>query len=121
MSIQAQVASIVVAICLFGYVLNLVRRKKLEEKYSVIWMVLSLLMVVNALWMKPLFLVCRLLGISSAVSLVVLLLIAFVMMYSIHLSIQISTIVNEHRELIQWVGILRERSGIGRKPADGEQ
>lgn len=121
MSFQAQLASIAVAVLLFGYVFNLVRRKKLEEKYSVMWMLLSLIMLVSTLWIKPLFKLSQLLGIANAVSLVVLLLIAFVMLYSIHLSIRITTLVNENRELIQWVGIVSEKVGIERNGKEGEQ
>lgn len=125
MALRAQVVTIVVAVVLAALVFELVRRKKLREQYSIFWLITCAVMVVVAVWNEVLFSLSSLLGISNAVSLVVLLMIGSIVTYFLHLSIAVSRLTEEVRELVQWVGILRqhldERQGVISELEEPEQ
>ncbi len=108
MSLGAKFLSIIVAFFIFIFVFNLVRGKKLKESYSVIWIGMALIMLSLAIWTEPLFFICRLFKISNAVSLVLLLMLLFVILYFIHISICITTLSNNIKELTYSLSLLKK-------------
>ncbi|NKY39275.1 DUF2304 domain-containing protein [Cellulomonas septica] len=101
----ALVASIVTLV----FILVLLRRRQLREKYAGIWLVVSFAIIVLAAFPRLAIQIADLVGVETpsnllfAVSLVVLLLV------SIQLSTEISTLEEETRTIAERVAILGER------------
>lgn len=89
-------------------VLELVRRKKLKEQYSLLWLVISLIILVLAVWRDLLETLARLLRIAYAPSLLFIAGIAFSFALILHYSVIISRLSNQNVRLAQEVGILNK-------------
>ena len=109
MSVKIQIFSIIISVVLFIFVFDLVRRKRLAEEYSIFWLLATMTIVLISIWKEFLFWISEILGVANAVSLLVLFLAIFFVIYSLHLSVQVTTLREQNRELIQWIGILREQ------------
>ena len=101
MSLRIQIVSILIAIGLFAFVFDLVRRKKLAEEYSVFWLAACCGVVLIAVWKELFFRIAQLLGIANPVSLIVLLLAVAFIIFAIHLSVRVSMLMEQNRELVQ--------------------
>jgi len=111
MSFRIQVVSIIVAVLLLALVFELVRRKKIAEEYSVFWLVTCFSILLIAVWKELLFRIAKFLGVADATSLLLLALAALFIVYSLHLSVRVTKLSQESREVVQWLGVLRAKVG----------
>lgn len=86
---------------------NLLRRRRLREKYAVLWIAVGLVIVPLALFPKLLDAVARALGIASGVSLVMFLGILFLLVVCMHLSWEVNRLEEETRTLAEEVALIR--------------
>lgn len=94
---------------LFGWVVGLIRRRKLKECYALLWFltaVLFLSLTLNQSWLDDLAGAMGVVNSSSALILVVLSSMAFLF---IHFSTVISGLLNDRQVLTQQLGILESR------------
>ena len=63
---QARILAAVLAIGFMVWILDLIRREKLTERYSIVWFLLGLLMLAGAAFPGLLELLARLLGVRDA-------------------------------------------------------
>lgn len=89
-------------------VLELVRRRRLKEQYSLLWLFTSFVMLVLAVWRDLLEFLARLLSIAYAPSLLFIAGIAFSFALILHYSIIISRLSVQNTRLAQEVGILHK-------------
>jgi hypothetical protein len=117
---RTQVITAVGAVLLALYVLDLVRRRKLSEEYSVLW-VLSTVVVAALGFSTPLLVwVSRELGIVQENSTVFAFGLAFSLAMLLHLSVRLSRLGQESQALARELALLRqelEESRAGRAPA----
>jgi hypothetical protein len=99
--------TLAVAIVLLGTILELVRRRKLREKYAVIWVVTGVTILPLAAFPRVLDDVALSLGILSGTSLVLFLAVAFLLLLAMHLSWELSQLEEETRILCEEVALLR--------------
>ncbi len=99
--------------------LELVRRKRLKEQYSLLWLFTGFIMLVLALWRELLEYLARLLHIAYAPSLLFIAGILFSFALIMHYSIIISRLSSQNTRLAQEVGILHKELGDIRKKVDG--
>ena len=114
---------IVVAVLIAATVIFYIRRWRLKEQYSLLWLVLSVGMVVPAAAPELVEWFARKLDVVYAPSILFFLALAFVAVMLFHYSLEISRLSDENRELAQEVGLLRARFDDARTPggagADG--
>ena len=103
---RIQVAAIVVSVLLLLAVLELVRRRRLSEDYSFLWILFSLALLVLSLWRGLLHGVARWLGIFYPPALLLLVLIFFVFVASLYFSVVISRQREQIERLVEEQGIL---------------
>lgn len=108
MTARAQIFSILVGLVLFLVIMSLVRRKKLQEQASLLWLLAGCLMVLVPVWKEGFFALSRFLGVANATSAVFLLGFVFVILVMLHLSVIISRLTEENREFAQTICLLRE-------------
>lgn len=118
---RTQVITATGAVLLALYVLDLVRRRKLSEEYSLLW-VISTVIVASLGFCTPLLVwVSRELGIVQENSTVFAFGLAFSMAMLLHLSVRLSRLGQENQALSRELALLRhelEESHPGRAPAD---
>ena len=109
MQIRVQLVAIAITGGLFLFVFELVRRKRLQERYALLWLFATALMLGLALWRDGLEGMADLAGIAYAPSALFAIAFAFVLVLLLHFSLVISRLSDENKVLAQRVGMLSER------------
>lgn len=95
------------AIGLFALTLELTRRRRLSEKYSILWFATAVVVFGVAVIPGALDGVARVLGIAYAPSALLLVALVFLLALILHLSIVISRLSNQTARLAQTIAIMR--------------
>lgn len=104
---RIQVFSIIGSLLLFLFILRLVKRKKLKEEYSLLWLGFGFIFILLSVFKPLLEIVANLLGILYAPAALLLILITSVFFILIQFSVVISKLAESNKNLIQEVGILK--------------
>ncbi|MBT8228192.1 MAG: DUF2304 domain-containing protein [Dactylosporangium sp.] len=94
-------------IAVLAFVLELLRRRKLQEKYAVLWLLVAVVIVPLAFFPRLLDTAAEQLGIASGVSLVLFLAIVFLLLVCMHLSWEVSRLEEEGRTLAEETALIR--------------
>ncbi len=97
-----------VSMVIFLSVLELIRRNRLKEKYSLLWLFSSLVLLWFSVSRKSLHYVAGYIGIQYPPSVIFLLGFLFLIIINIHFSTVISHLSDRNKTLAQEVGLLRE-------------
>ena len=103
---------------IFLSVIELVRRRKLKEKYSILWLCAALVMIFFSLSRELLHSAARLLGIQYPPSLIFLIAFLFLIIINIHFSVVISELSDKNKTLARELAIM---SSSKRSPEDAEK
>jgi hypothetical protein len=109
MQVRVQIISIAITGGLFLVVFELVRRKRLLERYALLWLFAAVVMLGLALWRSGLEAMANLAGIDYAPSALFAVAFGFVLVLLLHFSLVISKLANENKVLAQRLGMLSER------------
>jgi hypothetical protein len=99
------------ALAVLAFMVELLRRRQLQEKYAVLWLAVSVLIVPLAFMPFLTDNLADLLGIASGVSLVLFLGIVFLLLVTVHLSWEVSRLEEETRTLAEDLALLRSELG----------
>ncbi|WP_442602943.1 DUF2304 domain-containing protein [Paenibacillus sp. KN14-4R] len=97
-------------------VIELIRRKKLEERYSILWFIVGIIMLVLSLFPKLLERIARMLHVVYAPSLLFFLGYIFALIIILHLTTVISRMHRKMTRLIQEVALLKNKRDEGDNP-----
>lgn len=100
---------IVVAVLIALTVIFYIRRWRLKEQYSLLWLALCVAMVVPAAAPSLVEWIAGKLDVIYAPSILFFLALAFVAVMLFHYSLEISRLSDQNRELAQEMGLLRAR------------
>lgn len=103
----AVVLVIAFAVFVLAVILSLLLRRKLREKYAILWMIVGLAMLVLAAIPPLLGWLAQILGVAVPSNLVFALAMALLILVAVHLSWELSTAEDEVRRLAEEVAILR--------------
>lgn len=103
---RIRIIAIVFCIFLVVYVFELVRRKHLNEEYSLGWIVTGSLMLILSISEDLLIWISDLAGATLFTSTLFFSGLVFLMIICLHFSIRISALTNQVRTLTQHLGIL---------------
>jgi hypothetical protein len=104
---RIQFFSVTSSLFLFAFVLRLVKRKKLKEEYSLLWLGFGLVFIALAFYKPLLELAANALGIIYAPAALLLILVTSIFFILIQFSVVISKLAEGNKNLIQEVGILK--------------
>jgi hypothetical protein len=104
---RIQFFSVTSSVFLFAFVLRLVKRKKLREEYSLLWLGFGLVFISLAIYRPLLELVAKALGIIYAPAALLLILVTSIFFILIQFSVVISKLAEGNKNLIQEVGLLK--------------
>ena len=101
---RAQIPALVVSLCLLPFVLERVRRKRLQEQYSLLWIAGSLGLLVLSAWPGLLDRTAPVLGIAYPPAALFLGGLFLLVLLCLHFSLAISKLARQNRILAQKLG-----------------
>jgi hypothetical protein len=109
MDARLQIVAIAGAIGLLLFVLELVRRRALMERYALLWMFSSLVILALAVFDDALTVMARQLGIVSAPNALFFVAVAFILLLLLHFSAAMSRLTDQSKVLAQRQAILEQQ------------
>jgi hypothetical protein len=109
MQTQLQIVSIIVSLGLLLIVFELVRRRRLLERYALLWLFTAVVLLGLSVWGDLLNQVSRAIGIGYGPSTLFAVALGFMTMLLLHFSIVISRLGEQNKVLAQSVGLLQRR------------
>src|SRR5918911_467150 len=109
------VAVLVTAVLLFG-ILELVRSRRMLERYAVLWLFCAIVLLGLAIWKGLLLKVSHAVGIYYAPSALFVIAFGFVLVLLLHFSVAVSRLSEQAKVLAQRLALLEERQR-GESPA----
>ncbi len=88
-------------------ILELVRRRRLREEYSLLWLATAVVMLVVSVWRDLLHRLAAAVGIEYPPNLLFLLAALFLLFMQLYLSTVITKLTQENKEIAQQVALLR--------------
>jgi len=99
--------TIAISVAALLFVLELVRRRRLREEYSLLWLAIALSMLIISFWRDLLHGLAALVGIAYPPSLLFMLAILFAFFLMLYFSTVITKLTQENKEIAQEVALLR--------------
>ena len=101
MPIQQKIFALFVSVLVFVFIVDMVRKRRLREEYSVLWLVTSLVMFVLVIRYKTLVSLTFLIGAGLPTTTLFLCAIIFLMLLSVQFCIKISRLTDQVKNLSQ--------------------
>ena len=101
------IAAFILALAIVGVVFEMLRRKKLREKYAALWLFVGIGTLVLAAFPRLLTIVTEFSGVQLPSNLLFIISILLLLGVCLHLSWEISVVEDETRTLAEEVAILR--------------
>jgi hypothetical protein len=101
--------AIAVTFALLLLVLELVRRKRLSERYAILWLVAATTLFVLAVWKGLLTSLSHDVGIDYPPSALFAVAIGLILMILLHFSLAVSRLSDQNKILAQRLGLLQQR------------
>jgi hypothetical protein len=115
---RIQVVAIIGSAVLLLVILELVRRRRLLERYALLWLFSAIVLLGLAIWDGLLSKVAGSIGVATPVNALFFVAFAFVLVLLLHFSIAVSRMADQTKVLAQRLALLEERQ---RQAEDAEQ
>jgi hypothetical protein len=102
------VAGLAVVVVL-GVVIELIRRRRLQERYALLWIVTGAVMLVLAVWRGALYALAHATGVAYPPSALYMVAGLFVLVVLLHYSTVLSRLSEQNKTLAQRIALLEER------------
>jgi hypothetical protein len=109
MDARLQIVAIVGAVGLLLFVLELVRRRALMERYALLWLLSSVVILGLAIWDDALNVLARQIGIVSAPNALFFVAVGFILLLLLHFSAATSRLTDQSKVLAQRQAILEQQ------------
>jgi hypothetical protein len=104
---MGNIAAFLLALAIVGLVVEMLRRKKLREKYAALWLIVGVATLILAAFPRLLNVVAEFVGVQLPSNLLFAMSILMLLGVCLHLSWEISVVEDETRTLAEEVAILR--------------
>jgi hypothetical protein len=112
--VRIQIVAIIGAGALLLTILELVRRRRLLERYALLWLFSGLVLLALAAWRGALEELAGLVGIVYPPNALFFVAFAFVLVLLLHFSVAVSRLTDQTKVLAQRLALLEERVGPAR-------
>lgn len=109
MPLRQKIFAIIISLVLLVFIIELVRRKKLREEYSWLWLLTGTVILILALWYDLLQGITHLIGAGLPTSTLFFLGLVFLILIAIQFSVKVSELNNQVKNLAQENGLLKNR------------
>jgi hypothetical protein len=104
--VKLQLVAIIASTSLVAIVFELLRRRRLVERYAILWLFSSLVLLVLAIWTGMLEVIAKVVGVVYPPNALFMIAFAFVLVLLLHFSVAISRLSGEAKVLAQQVARL---------------
>jgi len=104
--LEVQIITGVISVFFLATVFEAIRRKKLMEKYAVLWIFSCLIMLVFSIFPQLLFKISEILGVFY-LTVLVLFSVLFLLSIILHFSISLSQLSENNKKLAQEIGLMK--------------
>jgi hypothetical protein len=111
MDSRIQIVSIAAAAVVLFVIFELVRRRRLMERYALLWLASGIVLLGLAIWRDGLAKVASGLGVAYPPNALFLIAFGFVLVLLLHFSIAVSKLADQSKILAQKLALLEERVG----------
>jgi hypothetical protein len=109
MDTRIQILALIATGALLFFVLELVRRRRLQERYALLWLASTVFLLILAAWRDALTKVANLVGIAYPPNALFFLAFAAILVVLLHFSVVISRLSDQTKILAQRLAMLDER------------
>jgi len=106
---RQKVAMIIICLFIFFYILDLVRRRRLREEYSWLWLLTSVVLFLLVIKYNWLTVLSRTIGAVLPTSTLFLCALIFLMFLAVQFSVRISRLTDQVKNLVQENALLRDK------------
>ena len=106
---RQKIFAIIISLTLLIFIIELVRRKKLREEYSWLWLLTGAMILILALWYDLLQGITYLIGAGLPTSTLFFLGLVFLILIAIQFSVKVSELNTQVKNLAQENGLLKNR------------
>jgi len=110
MLFRQKMFALIIGIAIFLFILEMVRRRKLREEYSWLWLLTGFGIIVLVVWYDLLLFITKFIGAVLPTTTLFLIGVIFLMLIALHYSIKISALTDQVRKLAQDMAILCQES-----------
>ena len=119
---KAQIIALIATIAIFLLILDLVRRRRLAERYALLWMLAAIAVLVLAIWTDGLEVIADAMGIQEPANAIFIIALGVIFVLLLHFSVATTRLAEETKILAQENARLdlelREASGGSEEPAN---
>lgn len=119
--LKQQIIGILSAMLILGVVLNLVRRRRLREEYSWLWLLASVFYLILSIEPDWVTAIGNFLGIQNTVTFLLFMALIFIVLILINYSVNLSKLNNQMKDIAQHIALLggeHNNLNITLKPTD---
>ena len=106
---QIQIIAFIAALGLLICILDLIRRRKLKEKFALLWLFSAVILILFALWGRLLEILAKIMGIYYAPLVIVPIILFIVILLFIYFSVIVSTQSDHIKILTQKIALLEQK------------
>ena len=107
MSSTLRTTLIIGSVLFFVFIINIIRTKKLELKYALIWILTSLSFIIMSVFPETVFIVAKVLEVEVASNALFLCIIFLLLLMVFALTVAVSRQAGRTKRLVQEMGILK--------------
>ena len=115
MSIMLRVLLVSASVLSLFYVIRQIRNSRMQIEYALFWILLSFVMIIMAIFPSIIYWITEKMGMISAANVVYLFIIAVLLLKVFMMTIELSSLENKVRELVQRLGIDEKERADERK------
>ncbi|MBN8695037.1 MAG: DUF2304 domain-containing protein [Bacteroidetes bacterium] len=106
---KIQIIAIATSLLFLLYIVRLIIKGKLREEYSIVWIVCTVVLILFSFWRDGLEIMANLLGVYEAPNLIFTGAIFAIFIYLLHLSVVVSKLQSQNKQLAQDIAMLKEK------------
>lgn len=110
------VFALATSLVIFALILELVRRRRLREEYSWLWLLTSGVMILLVVWFRLLVVITHLVGAVTPINTLLLFAVLFLFAIAVHYSVIVSRLTSQVKNLAQELALVSARLEDGPRP-----
>ena len=118
---KAQIIALIATIAIFGLILELVRRRRLVERYALLWMTAAIVLLVLSIWTEGLDVLADAMGIEEPANAIFILAFGVAFLLLLNFSVATSRLSEETKILAQETARLEQELREARSAAGAEK
>jgi hypothetical protein len=119
--IRIQLVAIAASGLLLMVILELVRRRRLLERYALLWLFSAIVLLTLAIWRGLLEDIARAIGVAYAPNALFFIAFGFVLVLLLHFSLAVSRLTDQSKVLAQRLALLEERQRRAERQHEHDQ